>query len=263
LAYREAVTALDPRVYDQLLEIAIDEPEKRAQNRQVWSGLADVYSELQAPMEDPQNEEERGKKADLVQDLAVLFVGAFTGCFGEMMATLYCHHSMIHIPCMVRRLPMNISDLSQQGFEALMKQGKNDGALSNKRLRNETDDVGRNQQMLQTERERKQIKQNEPMPKSRNEKRMLGGAKEMYREATARVDSAVRRGILPSVSKAQTDKRIAKHEGALATIMEDFLLEAEREGPSNEPENPPVQGPPPADRLAAASGPRTCRERPP
>jgi hypothetical protein len=46
---REAVTALDPRVYDQLLEIAIDDPEKRARNREVWSGLANFYFEVNAP----------------------------------------------------------------------------------------------------------------------------------------------------------------------------------------------------------------------
>lgn len=50
---REAVAALDPRVYDQLLEIAIDDPEKRARNRKVWSGLANFYNELIAPINNP------------------------------------------------------------------------------------------------------------------------------------------------------------------------------------------------------------------
>jgi hypothetical protein len=202
-------------------------------------------------MEDPQDAPTREKKADLVQDLAVVFVGAFTGCFGEQMATLYCHHSMDHIPSMVRRLPMNLSDLSQQGFEALMKQGKNDGAFGNKKLRDDTCDIGRNQQMLQTERVRKRIKQNESMPKSRNEKRMLGGTKEMYREATVRVDSAVRRGVLPSRSKQETDKRISKQEGALATILEDFQLEVVRDTDSPLDEGvPPAQEAPLVDPFA-------------
>lgn len=157
------------------------------------------------------------------------------------MATLYYHHSMVHIPSTVWRLPMNLSDLSQQGFDSLMNQGKNDGAMGNKRLRDDHKNTGRNQQMLQTEREWKRIKRDEPMPKSRNEKRMLGGTKEMYREATARVDSAVRREILPSQSKAQQEKRITKQEGALATILEDFQLAAERdvESPTDE-DSPPV-----------------------
>jgi hypothetical protein len=165
----------------QLLEIAINDPEKRARNREVWSGLKKFYFEVNAPMENPEDAPTRAKKAALVQDYAVVFVGAFTGCFEEQMATLYCHHSMDHIPSMVRRLPMNLSDLSQQGFEALMKQGKNDGAFGKKRLRDDGCDIGRNQQMLQIEMVRKRIKKNEPMPKSRNEKRMLGGTKEMYR----------------------------------------------------------------------------------
>lgn len=120
----------------------------------MWSGLEAFYNELRTPMENPEDVPEREEKADLVQALAVTFVCALTACFGEMMATLYCHHSLTHIPAMVRRLPMNISDLSQQGFEALMKQEKNDGALGNKRLRDDHCDIGRNQQMLQIERER-------------------------------------------------------------------------------------------------------------
>jgi hypothetical protein len=180
-------------------------------------------------MEHPEQAPEREEKADLVLALAVTFVGALTACFGEAMATLYCHHSLTHIPAMVRRVPMNISDLSQQGFEALMKHGKNDGALGNKRLRDDHCDVGRNQQMLQTERERKRIKRDEPMPKSRNKKRQLGGIGEMQREAIARVGSAVRTGILPSRSKAETDKRISKQEATLATILEDFQLEEGRD----------------------------------
>jgi hypothetical protein len=242
---REAVAALDSRVYDQLLEIAIADPEKRARNREVWSGLKAFYNELRAPMENPENVPEQEEKADLVQALVVIFVGALTACFGEMMATLYCHHFLTHNPARVRRLPMNLSNLSQQGFEALMKQGKNNGALGNKRLRDDHCDVGRNQQMLQTEREQKRIKRDQPMPKSRNEKRQLKGTAEMHREATARVDSAVRRGVLPSRSKAETDKRISKQKGALATILKDFQLEEGRDtkSPLNEEAPPAQEGP--------------------
>jgi hypothetical protein len=139
---------LDPRVYDTLLEIAIVEPEKRALNRKVWAGLEVLYYLMIRPLLDLDNKEERKEKSQEVQDQAVVYVDAFAAAVGREFCTLYMHHALLHIPRQVETLELNNTDVSQQGFENLLKQGKTDMRLfTNKQLKNERQQLGRNYQV--------------------------------------------------------------------------------------------------------------------
>jgi hypothetical protein len=194
---REALTALDPRVYDVLLEIAIVEKNKRALNREVWVGLEASYYLMIRPLNNPDNEEERAEKSIEVQDQAVVYVDAFAAAVGREFCTLYMHHVLLHIPRQVKNLELNLTDVSQQGFENLLKQGKTDMRLfSNKQLKNERQQFGRNAQVIGKERETIHIKRILPVPPTRNEKRCLAGEKSLQASARATVDRAVRRGQL-------------------------------------------------------------------
>jgi hypothetical protein len=84
------------------------------------------------------------------------------------------HHMLIHVPRQVKDLELNITDVSQQGFENLLKQRKKDMRLfSNKQLKNERQQFGRNAQVIGKERERVAVKRVFSMPPTRNEKRYL------------------------------------------------------------------------------------------
>jgi hypothetical protein len=87
---REALTALDPRVYDTLLEIAITAPEKRALNQKVWAALEVLYYLMIRPLLDPDNEEERKEKSGEVQDQAVEYVDAFAAAVGREFCCYDC-----------------------------------------------------------------------------------------------------------------------------------------------------------------------------
>jgi hypothetical protein len=167
--------ALDPRVYDTLLEIAITEPERRALNRKVWAGLEVLYYLMIKPLLDPDNEEERKEKSGEVQDQAVEYVDAFAAAVGRKFCTLYMHHMLIHVPGQVKDLKLDITDVSQQGFKNLLKQGKTVMRLFlDKQLKNERQEFGRNAQVIgKDSRERVALKRILPMPPTRNEKRNL------------------------------------------------------------------------------------------
>jgi hypothetical protein len=172
-------------------------------------------------MGNPEDASQRAEKATLCQDMAVAFVDAFSGAVGEDLCTLYCHHAMIHIPDIIRNIPLNIGDLSQQGFEHLLKMGKSDlHNFTNKRLRGDGQDKGRNYQVLAKERERKRIKRDVPRPPTRNERGILGGVGARNAAAQQVVNRAERRGQLASTSAAQSAKRIAKQTGPLLQIVQ-------------------------------------------
>jgi hypothetical protein len=218
---RKAITALDERVYDTLLEIAIDDPVKRADNRKIWKALEVLHHKLQEPMPNPEDEEQRKAKSIICEDMPVVFVDALSAAVGEELCTLYCHHAMRHIPDIIRDVPLNIGDLSQQGFEHLLKLGKSDlHNFTNKRLRGDGQDKGRNYQVLAKERERRRIKRDVPGPPTRNERRILGGVKARNAAALQVVNRAERRGQLASRSAAQSAKRVTKQEGPLLQILQ-------------------------------------------
>jgi hypothetical protein len=104
---------LDEEVFDTFLAIAINEPEKRELNRKVWVALAAFNPELLKPLGNPEDAGKRLTKSILVEDLAVAYVESFSAAVGEELCTLYMHQSMRHLPAMVLRNPVNISDLSQ------------------------------------------------------------------------------------------------------------------------------------------------------
>jgi hypothetical protein len=162
-------------VFDTLLAIAIQDPEKRAVNREAWVALAAYNKELQKPLNNPLNAAERLTKSILVQDKGVALVESITAAVGEELATLYMHHSMTHILDMVHDNPVDISNLSQQYIEHALKQGKADmHNFTNKKLKDENQQVGRNQQVMAKDRERRKLQKEMPMPLSRNEKQQLG-----------------------------------------------------------------------------------------
>jgi hypothetical protein len=96
LSHREALTALDLRVYDSLLEIAIVKREKRALNREVWAGLEVLYHLMIRPLLNPDNKRERVEKCMEVQDQAVVYVDAFAAAVCRKFCTLYMHHVLTH-----------------------------------------------------------------------------------------------------------------------------------------------------------------------
>lgn len=98
-----------PRMFDTLLEIAIEDPAKRGHNRLVWVGLSELNAEYLKPMINPEDEQERVAKSIVAQDKAVTFVDRFTDVCGRENATLYCHQALTHIPDMVRDTPVDIS----------------------------------------------------------------------------------------------------------------------------------------------------------
>jgi hypothetical protein len=146
----------------------------------------------------------------VAQDKAVSFVDRFTDVCGRENATLYCHQAVKHLPNMVRDTPVDISQLSQQNVEAALKQGKTDmHNFNNKRLRDETSDLGRNYQNMAKERERMHLRREVAMPLNRNEKRQFGdGSKEVEKA----VERAKRKGLLASRSNAQIEKKVERDE---------------------------------------------------
>jgi hypothetical protein len=217
---REALILLDERVYTKLCEAVINDPGKLALNLAVWAALQDFNKELRAPMQNPNDLAERRAKSVLVEDLAVAYVDAYTRAgFGDM-CTLYMHQSMRHIPVMVLRLDINISDVSQQGLEHLLKAGKVDAQVfSNKRLRGDGQDMGRNKQTLGKERERKKMRVEVPMQKSRTERRMEENQEKVARQT---VDRAEARGLLQSRTNYMIAQRVTKKDSELQVIMEAY-----------------------------------------
>jgi hypothetical protein len=119
-------------------------------------------------------------------------------------------------------------------------------AFSNKRLRDEGNDKGRNLQVMQKGREQEYLKRHEEMPLSRNEKRQLGNGSKATKQIVAR---AARRGQLVSRSQAQLTKRVCKiHselEKAVALFQERRALHALTAGlkspaPNNQASNAPA-----------------------
>jgi uncharacterized protein YbcC (UPF0753/DUF2309 family) len=113
---------MHPDMYNTLLTIAIEEPEKRARNQKVWAGLSTLNAELLKPMLNPADANERLAKSGTVQDKATTFVEAFTDVCGVENATLYCHEVVTHVPEMVRDTEVDISEVSQQALEHALKQ---------------------------------------------------------------------------------------------------------------------------------------------
>jgi hypothetical protein len=85
-------------------------------------------------------------------------------------------------------------------------------AFTNKGLRDETNDKGRNLQVMQKGRERDYLKRHEEVPLSRNEKRQLGEGSKVTEQTVAR---AARRGQLVSRSQVQLTKRVGKAQSEL------------------------------------------------
>jgi uncharacterized protein YbcC (UPF0753/DUF2309 family) len=113
---------MHPDIYNTLLTIAIEEPEKRARNEKVWAGLSTLNAELLKPMLNPADATERLAKSEMVQDKATAFVAAFTDVCGVENATLYCHEAVSHLPEMVRDTEVDMSEVSQQALEHALKQ---------------------------------------------------------------------------------------------------------------------------------------------
>lgn len=113
---------MHPDMYNTLLTIAIEEPEKRGRNEKVWAGLSTLNSELLKPMLNPEDPAERLAKSGVVQDKATAFVRAFTDVCGVETATLYCHQAVTHLPEMVRDTEVDMSEVSQQALEHALKQ---------------------------------------------------------------------------------------------------------------------------------------------
>jgi hypothetical protein len=155
-----------------------------------------------------------------VQDKAVTFVDSFADVCERETATLYCHHSLDHIPRMVRDTPVDIANLSQQYVEHALKQGKQDMHNFNKRLIDDTNKKSRNFQVMAKDRERVHLKREVAMPQTRNEKRQLGdGSKEVEKA----VDRAGRKGLLISRSNIQIDKRLVRTQPAQDALLAGIL----------------------------------------
>jgi hypothetical protein len=85
----------------------------------------------------------------------VAYVESFSAHCGADKSTLYMHLGMVHVPDMVRRFSVNISDMSQQFVEHKLKEGKTDLQLfTNRRLVDEKQKKGRNLQVMAKGRER-------------------------------------------------------------------------------------------------------------
>ncbi|GAQ86063.1 hypothetical protein KFL_002680090 [Klebsormidium nitens] len=205
---REARVLLHPTAYNAFLDIAITDDDKRADARAIWDNLAAAYSELLQPLNNPADKVERTAKSVVVQDKLVAYVESFSAHVGAGRATLYMHLAMDHVPDMVRRFPIDISDLSQQFVEHKLKQGKTDMQLfTNKRLVDERQQKGRNLQVMAKGRERLALEQSVSMPATRNERRYLGDGS---KAAEQTIERAQRRGQLESRSKAQLETKLKK-----------------------------------------------------
>jgi hypothetical protein len=103
--------------------------------------------------------------------------------------------------------------------------------FSNKQLKNERQQFGRNAQVIGKERERIHLKRILPVPPTRNEKRCLAGKKSLQASARATVDRAERRGHLRgglglgiSKGKQTLKKRIDKSAHQLRAIVHSIQL---------------------------------------
>jgi hypothetical protein len=160
------------------------------------------------PLDNPADRTERLAKSIVVQDKAVLFVDSFTAQLGADLATLYMHRAMCHLPEMVLRFEVDISDMSQQFVEAKLKEGKTDMQLfTNKRLKDERQEKGRVYQVMAKGRERVALRKKVLKPMSRNERRQLGDGS---KGAEQTVERAQRRGVLVSGSQLQINTKISK-----------------------------------------------------
>ncbi|GAQ88843.1 hypothetical protein KFL_004630110 [Klebsormidium nitens] len=205
---REARVLLHPDAYNTFLDIAILDDAKRAAARKIWDNLASFYTELLKPLTNPEDAEERLGKSIVVQDKAVAYVESYTAELGTDRATLYMHQAMSHVPEMVQRFPVDISDMSQQFVEAKLKEGKTDMLLfTNRRLVDEKQQKGRNLQVMAKGRERIALAQTVTVPVSRNERRYLGDGS---KAAEQTIERARRRGQLVSRSQAQINNKLAK-----------------------------------------------------
>jgi uncharacterized membrane protein YgcG len=208
---------ISKRVFDTFLGIAIEEDEKREKNRAAWIALAALYAELLRSLDNPEEPDQQDTKAKLVQGFAVVYVKNFAAAVGRELCTLYTHLAMDHILDMVRRFPINFSDLLQHFVEAAMKAGKTDmHVFTNKQLRGKGMDKGRNFQCFSKERERGHLKRTLPVPLTRNERRVLGSKSKVAAEI---VEMTRQRGQLASRSKLQLEKRVDKTAPDLLTIV--------------------------------------------
>lgn len=210
----------DSRMFDTLLEIAIEDPVKQEHNWRVWTGLSGLNAEFLRPLNNAEDAAERLAKSIVVQDKAVSFVESFTDTCGRETATLYCHHAMDHIPQMVRDSPVDIQDLSQQYVEHALKQGKSDmHNFTNNRLVEGTNTKGRIYQVMAKDRERVHLKRVVAMPATGNEKRQLG---DESKEVEKAVERAGRKGLLISRSNLQIDKKLERNEQQREKHLADF-----------------------------------------
>jgi hypothetical protein len=213
-----------------------------------------LYYLIIRPLLDTDDEEERREKSMEVQDQAAAYVDAFAAAVGREFCTLYMHHMLVHIPRQVEDLELDITVVSQQGFKNLLKQGKTDMKLfTNKQLKNERQQYGRNYQVIGKERERVFLKRMLPVPQTRNKKRCLAGEKSLQAHARATVERAVRRGQLgpgsgpanveSSKGKKTLEKRIGKVALKLQAIVERIqrvrndtgAMESEEESDEDDP----------------------------
>jgi hypothetical protein len=142
----------------------------------------------------------------------------------------------------------------------IVAQGKGDMQnFSNKQLRGERMDMGRNYQVMAKERGRVHLEETVEMPLSRTMQRQLGdGSLEIEKQ----VERAERKGILASKSEAQVELRVAKIKPALDALREGVLEHRltlarvrEEEAPPA-PELPADTLPPPTGKnIARAGGP--------
>jgi hypothetical protein len=98
--------------------------------------------------------------------------------------------------------------MSQQFVEAKLKEGKTDMQLfTNKRLKDERQEKGRNYQVMAKGRERVAVRKRVQMPMGRNERRQLGDGSKVAEQT---IERARRRGQLVSRSKQQIEAKLAK-----------------------------------------------------
>jgi hypothetical protein len=248
----EARVLMHPDIYNKLLAIVIENPEKQALNERVWAGLSSLIQELIKPMPNPANEAERVAKSEVVQDRATAFVAAFTDVAEVENATHYCHEAVVHLPEMVRETPVDLLEVSQQALEHALKQGKIDMRdFTNKQLRGEKMDLGRNQQVMAKERERFHLQHPVEMPLLRNVRMQLGdGSKEMEQS----VARAERKGLLVSRSQQQIEKQVEKGKEKREELKEAILEHRLTLLPILEEEAPPAEAVPPIFTAALVEG---------
>jgi hypothetical protein len=103
---------MHPDMYNTLLTIAIEDPEKRARNGKVWTELSSLNLELLKPILNLADATERLAKSEVVQDKATAFVAAFTDVCEVENATLFCHKTVTHLPEMVQDTEVDMSEVS-------------------------------------------------------------------------------------------------------------------------------------------------------